>query len=266
MGEDASLQAGQRIVAFLCNWCCYAAADAAGIARYQYPPNIRVVRLMCTGRVDALFLLHAFSRGADGVLVGGCALGDCHYQRGNYEAIRVVSLAQMMLEEVKVDPRRLTLKWASAAEAAHFAEIVTEFTKQVKEMGPLEPTRRPERAGLALKLRAAEAAAGSERLRLSFAKAVKQLNKGNVYDPSEVRSKLEELLGETVRREILRQEIVLRLGAGPKSVEELAQELNLPALNLDRHLEALKRKGEITTAESRGTTCLYTRAGRQASP
>jgi F420-non-reducing hydrogenase iron-sulfur subunit len=265
MGEDASLSAGQRIVAFLCNWCCYAAADAAGIARYQYPPNIRVVRLMCSGRLDALFLLHAFRRGADGVLVGGCALGDCHYQRGNYEAIRVVSLAQMMLEEANVDPRRLALRWASAAQASYFAEMVTEFTKRIKTLGPLELGSEPARTGLELKLGAAEAAARSERLRLEFGKLVRWLNKENISEPSLVRRKLEEHLGEALKREILRQEIVLRLGTSPKSAAELAEELNLPALKIDKHLEVLQRKGEITTAKSSGKS-LYLRVGHQASP
>ena len=127
-----------KIVAFLCNWCCYAGADLAGVSRYQYPTNIRVIRVMCSGRVDPAFILRAFSNGIDGVLIGGCWLGDCHYvTEGNYSALEMTNLFKKLLQQLGMSPERLRIEWVSAAEGIRFAEIVSSFTKQLKELGPL---------------------------------------------------------------------------------------------------------------------------------
>ena len=127
-----------KILGFLCNWCCYAGADLAGVSRYQYPPNIKVIRVMCSGRVDPSFIFRAFSRGADGVLIGGCWLGECHYvTEGNYEAEKMTNRSKKLLEHMGLSPERLRIEWVSASEGIRFAEIVTNFTKQLKEMGPL---------------------------------------------------------------------------------------------------------------------------------
>jgi len=125
-----------RIVAFLCNWCCYAAADSAGVSRFQYPPNIRVIRLMCSGRVDPLFILEAFAQGTDGVFVGGCHIGDCHYISGNEKAYQRVIKIKEMLEDVGIDPRRFRLEWISASEGIIFQKVITEFVQELKKLGP----------------------------------------------------------------------------------------------------------------------------------
>lgn len=127
-----------KILGFLCNWCCYAGADLAGVSRYQYPTNIRVIRVMCSGRVDPEFIFRAFSKGIDGVLIGGCWLGECHYAtEGNYQALDMTKLCKKLLEQIGLNPERLRIEWVSASEGLRFAEIVSDFTKQLKELGPL---------------------------------------------------------------------------------------------------------------------------------
>ncbi len=126
-----------RIIGFLCNWCSYTGADLAGTSRMKSAPNLRVIRVMCSGRVDPTFVLRAFQLGADGVLVAGCHPGDCHYQEGNFKAQRRVLLLRRVLREFGVDERRLRLEWISAAEGEKFATVTNEFTEQVRALGPL---------------------------------------------------------------------------------------------------------------------------------
>ena len=124
-----------KIVAFACNWCSYAGADLAGVSRIQYPPTTRVIRVMCSGRVSPMFILEALRGGADGVLVTGCHLGDCHYISGNERAETNITMARELLDLLGIEPQRLRLEWISAAEGARFAEVVSEFTEQVRELG-----------------------------------------------------------------------------------------------------------------------------------
>jgi F420-non-reducing hydrogenase iron-sulfur subunit len=125
-----------KILGFLCNWCCYAGADMAGTSRMQYPPNFRIIRIMCTARIDPTFILKAFSEGADGVFIGGCHIGDCHYVAGNYKAERRVRLVSDLLEELGLEKERLKLKWVSASEGERFANTVKDFTSTIKKVGP----------------------------------------------------------------------------------------------------------------------------------
>ncbi len=128
-----------HILVFCCNWCSYAGADLAGVSRFQYPPNIRIIRVMCSGRVDPAFVLKALKNGADGVLVSGCHIGDCHYITGNeYTQERFERLHSILIRQLGVDPKRVRLEWVSASEGKRFAEVITEFTNQIKELGPLK--------------------------------------------------------------------------------------------------------------------------------
>jgi F420-non-reducing hydrogenase iron-sulfur subunit len=124
------------IVAFLCNWCSYAGADLAGTSRVAYPPNVRVVRVMCSGRVDPLFVLRALSSGADGVLVAGCHPGDCHYHTGNYRARRRLTMLRELLASTGIAPERLWLRWVGASEGDLFAKTVEEMVADIKKLGP----------------------------------------------------------------------------------------------------------------------------------
>lgn len=125
-----------KIIGFLCNWCSYAGADLAGVSRLQYPPNLRVVRVMCSGRVDPTFVFKALSEGADGVLIAGCHPGDCHYTDGNYNTLRRFPLMMKVLQQFGVEKERVRLDWISAAEGPRFARVVTEFTETLRKLGP----------------------------------------------------------------------------------------------------------------------------------
>jgi F420-non-reducing hydrogenase iron-sulfur subunit len=125
-----------RIIGLCCNWCSYAGADLAGVSRFQYPTNIRVVRVMCTGMIHPNLVIEALTAGADGVLVCGCHIGDCHYQEGNRKAEQRAEAIRVMLADFGIEEERFRLEWISAAEASRFAEVVREFTDQVRQLGP----------------------------------------------------------------------------------------------------------------------------------
>ena len=125
-----------KIIAFLCNWCTYTGADLAGTSRLQYPSNIRIIRLMCSGAVDTIYVLKALIEGADGVLIGGCHPGDCHYQTGNYKARRRVAILKRILTRFGYDEERIWLRWISASEGKLFADTVTEMVSDLKAKGP----------------------------------------------------------------------------------------------------------------------------------
>jgi F420-non-reducing hydrogenase iron-sulfur subunit len=126
-----------RIIAFLCNWCTYTGADLAGVSRLKSPANIRVIRTMCSGRVDPTFIMKAFELGADGVLIGGCHPGDCHYSEGNYKTLRRIHMLKPMLQSFGIDNGRVRLEWISAAEGDKFQAVTTEFTETIRSLGPL---------------------------------------------------------------------------------------------------------------------------------
>jgi F420-non-reducing hydrogenase iron-sulfur subunit len=126
-----------KIIGILCNWCSYMAADLAGTSRVHYSSNIRIIRTMCSGRIDTQLVLWAFRQGADGVLVGGCNPGDCHYQEGNYKALRRITLIKKMLPQFGIEPERLRLDWICASCAEEMRKAVEEFTEQIRSLGPL---------------------------------------------------------------------------------------------------------------------------------
>lgn len=125
-----------RIVGFLCNWCTYTGADLAGTSRLKYPPNIIPIRVMCSGSVDPVYVLRALLEGADGVLIGGCHPGDCHYLSGNYKARRRITVLKTILKTLGIDESRVWFKWISASEGIRFAETVTDFVSELKKLGP----------------------------------------------------------------------------------------------------------------------------------
>lgn len=126
-----------KIVAFLCNWCSYSGADLAGVSRLKTSPNLRIIRTMCSGRVDPSFIIKAFQLGADGVMVAGCHFGDCHYIEGNFKTMRRVEILKLLLQDFGINPNRLRLEWISASEAEKFARVSFEFTDEIKKLGPL---------------------------------------------------------------------------------------------------------------------------------
>lgn len=133
-GENTDWQ--PRVIAFLCNWCSYAGADLAGVSRIQYPPNVRIVRVPCSGRVNPQFIIKSLQSGADGVLVSGCHPGDCHYISGNYYARRRFALLKSLLEYVGLEPGRVQFSWVSAAEGEKFSQVITDVVRNVAALGP----------------------------------------------------------------------------------------------------------------------------------
>ena len=125
-----------NIIGFLCNWCSYAGADLAGTSRLKYPANVKTIRVMCSGRVDPVYILEALKKGADGVLIAGCHPGDCHYQSGNYKANRRMKLLKKMLEELGLEPDRVKFSYISASEGKEFADLISEMTETIRKLGP----------------------------------------------------------------------------------------------------------------------------------
>jgi len=142
MAEKTDSDFEPNIVAFLCNWCSYAGADLAGTSRISYPSNVRVIRVMCSGRVNPLFVMNALQEGADGVLISGCHPGDCHYMHGNYYARRRFNLMRNFLEYLGVEPDRVRMSWVSASEGAKWKEVIEEVVGGIKEIGPMDQFRR----------------------------------------------------------------------------------------------------------------------------
>lgn len=135
-----------KVIAFLCNWCSYQAADLAGTSRIKYLPNLCIIRVMCSGRVDPQLILKTLREGADGVLIAGCHPGDCHYQEGNYKALRRYILLKKMLSQLGIEKERFRLEWISASQGKRFAQVVGEFTENVQKLGPLNLTAKHEKA------------------------------------------------------------------------------------------------------------------------
>lgn len=126
-----------RIVAFFCNWCTYTAADLTGVTRSNYAPNVRVIRVMCSGRVDPQFIVSALRDGADGILIGGCHPGDCHYIEGNYKALRRFKMLKKVLNSMGIEEERIRLEWIAASEGEKVQRVINEMTRQLQELGPL---------------------------------------------------------------------------------------------------------------------------------
>ncbi len=131
-----------RILAFFCNWCTYTAADLAGVSRMRYAPNVRIIRLMCSGRVDPQFVLAALAQGADGVLIGGCHIGDCHYVEGNYKTLRRMTLFKRLLHDLGIEEQRVRLEWISASEGDRVKAVINEMVEQIRALGPLNLPKR----------------------------------------------------------------------------------------------------------------------------
>ncbi len=143
-----------RIIAFLCYWCSYTGADNAGTARLKYPPNADIIRVMCSGRIDPELVTSAFARGADGVMVCGCHIGDCHYISGNHKTMARMPLLRHVLTELGIEPERFVHEWVSAAEGEKFARLVREVTENIRRLGPLNWPGRMRRRGVGRGLQA----------------------------------------------------------------------------------------------------------------
>lgn len=213
---------------------------------------------MCSGMVDPIFVIEAFSRGIDGVLVLGCHLGDCHYISGNYEAINMMNVTRRVLEHVGIDPRRLLLDWVSAAEGARFAAIVTKFTLEIKELGPLGGIEGKNDQELRFVLGAAKATLESEKLRWVAAKQTEFITQGNKYGEVFTQHEMGRVLDGIIMDEVAINEILSLMQQKPVSVKEIAAKMNLPPQRILRYVASLRKKGLICLHSIEGTSPLYT--------
>ena len=243
-----------KVVGCLCNWCSYAGADLCGVSRYQYPTNIRAVRVMCSTRISPHLVIDLFRAGADGVLVGGCHLNDCHYITGNFHTEKRVRLMKKLLEDAGFDPMRLRLEWVSASEGEKFSKVVTEFTEQVKKLGPSK-VKKDET--LKAKVSAADAACETFRLRALVGKEYGLETKGNVYNNKLDKAEFEKLIDGATKEEFERSLILELARNKPRSVKELGQIMEVPTDKVLRHIVALRQKNMISMDHPEGFTPTY---------
>jgi len=247
-----------HIIGFLCNWCSYAGADLAGVSRFQYPPNIRVIRVMCSGRVDPPLVLGLFAEGVDGILITGCHIGDCHYISGNLQTTRKFALIKRLAEKAGLELGRLRLEWISAAEGQRFALLVKEFTDQVRVLGRSPLSGSEPDSDLLLNIRAAGAAAEDSRLRALVGKEEKLVSEQNVYGEQITQDDFDEVMAEAVDAEFARHRIRLALLEKPMSVKELSERLGMEPRRVVEHIVAMRQRGWVDTQGIRGSSPIYT--------
>jgi len=230
-----------KILGFLCNWCSYAGADLCGVSRYQYPPSMRIIRVMCSGRVDPEFVFRAFSNGNDGVFMGGCWLGECHYvTEGNYDALSVMHLCRKLLKQIGLSPDRLRLEWVSASEGGRFAEVVTEFTGELAAMGPIGTGEGIDKEVLKFRLEAVKKIlpyiklVEREKLRVRF-KDKKE------YEEFFAGDELNTLFNELIVDKLAISQITSLLEESPRTTGEIAEILGLNASQVSKHLNESSR-------------------------
>jgi F420-non-reducing hydrogenase iron-sulfur subunit len=245
------------ILGFLCNWCSYAGADLAGVSRFQYPPNLRIVRVMCSGRVDPTFVLRAFSRGTDGVMILGCHPGDCHYATGNYYARNRAQVLAQLFDLIGLNAGRFLLDWVSAGEGERFATLVTEFTSQVAALGPLGQGEGLAPDELQQGLAAATRVVEGERIRWLIGRKREILEKGNVYGQEVAPEAFEALLESSVADEYLRSKLLLLAAERPLSVKEMGAAMDISPRLILPHVIVLEQAGLMTMAGMEGHSPKY---------
>ena len=237
-----------KILGFLCNWCSYAGADLAGVSRIQYPTNIRVIRVMCSGRVDPSFVADAFINRIDGVLVLGCHLGDCHYLTGNYEAEIKMKALSKLLDLIDFS-NRMRLDWVSAAEGNKFAQIVTEFTNHIQKLGPSPLNDKQKESQVADSLQAVKNVLDDSRLRGLIARQRELVTEENVYGEKISVEKFENLIEDVVKNEYIRHKIIIKIKEKGKSVPTIADEIGIKARDVLEHIVVLRARGLVDVAE-----------------
>ncbi|UCF08061.1 MAG: hydrogenase iron-sulfur subunit [Thermoplasmata archaeon] len=246
-----------RILAFACNWCSYAGADLAGVSRIQYPPNIRIIRVMCSGRVDPTFVLDALAKGVDGVMVLGCHPGDCHYISGNLMAEKKIRWTRELLIKSGVNPDRLKLEWISASEGERFARTTREFTEQVRKLGPISQ----EREGILQDLRAARNSAAASRIRILVGKENVLCEEGNVYGDKMSQEEFDSFMNSVLEDEVVRERIMVLTKDEALSVKEIAKRMELTSQDVGRHVMWLRQRGKMALARIEGRSPLYVSVG-----
>ncbi len=238
------------ILGFLCNWCCYGGADLCGVSRFQYPPYLRVIRVMCSGRVDPAFIFRSFLKGADAVFVGGCHLNDCHYNpEGNYDALVMSKINKKLLERIGVNPERLRLEWVSAGEGIRFAEIMNDFSKKIKKLGPLGSSEGLDKKELRFKLEAVTQLVPYIKL-VEREKLRVPVRSEASYDKFLASGWLDRLFDEMIADKLVLSQIMLLLREKPRSTVEIAEALGLNPSQASKYLGNSSSRGFIRFDES----------------
>jgi coenzyme F420-reducing hydrogenase delta subunit len=253
---SAELEFKPRLLGIVCNWCCYGGADLCGVSRFQYPPFIRLIRVMCSGRVDLAHIFRAFSNGMDAVFVGGCHINDCHYvTEGNYDALGMVKLCKKLLGHIGVNPDRLRLEWVSAGEGIRFANIMNEYGTQVQKLGPLGRSEGLAKDELAFRLQAVARLVPylrlvqTERLRVSPRTEAEYVR---FFGSAE----FDRLFDELVAEKLAVSRITLLLGQGPLSSGGIAERLGLSPSEVSKHLKSSSKQGLVKYDVDRRCYCL----------
>jgi NADH-quinone oxidoreductase subunit E len=246
-----------KIVGFLCNWCSYAGADLAGVSRFQYPPNIRIIRVMCSGRIDPYIVLEAFAQGIDGVFIGGCHPGDCHYLEGNYQAERKIKMTKQLVKKAGLEPERLRMEWVAASEGERFAKLMREFPEQIRSVGPSPLSGDKPDEKLLANINAAKEAALDFRLRAIVAKERKIVEEGNVYDEKKTQEEWNEFMEDAIEAEFERKRLLGLIKEAPMSVKDLAKEINLSTDRILDHVVFLRRRNQLALDSIDGFTPKY---------
>jgi F420-non-reducing hydrogenase iron-sulfur subunit len=246
-----------KIIGFLCNWCSYAGADLAGVSRIQYPPNIRIIRVMCSGRVDPVIILDLLANGADGIIVTGCHPGDCHYMEGNLYEERKIKMLMKLLALAGLEKERLRLEWVSAAEGQRFANVVTEFTEQVRKIGPSPVSGENPNPEVLMGIVAAKNVAADTRLRILVGRERELTEKANVYHEKVPQEDFEATLDEVVEAEFIRHKIRLLTSQKPLSVKDLSQATGIKPASVLSHVVDMRRRRMVTLDHIEGATPFY---------
>jgi heterodisulfide reductase subunit A len=241
MPEEERIAIRPRLLAFSCNWCSYAGADMAGVSRFQYPPNAKLVRVMCSGRIDPWMMIEPFFHNADGVLVTGCHIGDCHYVIGNYHAEMRVKFVKKLLAYAGIDPRRLKLGWISAAEGQKFKELIESSVKEVHELGPFELEKHYDALLMVREV------VHNPRLRWIIGK-VAELSRSVKLDEKELDAFFEEL----ITNEITAKKVTALLESGEQTIEGIAERLSLPVQDVLMYLAPLMDRGTVQMSKMEG--------------
>ncbi|OPX89197.1 MAG: Methyl-viologen-reducing hydrogenase, delta subunit [Pelotomaculum sp. PtaB.Bin104] len=225
-----------KMLGIVCNWCCYGGADLCGVSRFQYPPYIKLMRVMCSGRVEMSHIFRAFSNGADGVFVGGCHINDCHYiTEGNYDALGMITMCKKLLGLIGVNPERLRLEWVSAGEGIRFANIMNEFSGKIEKLGPLGKAEGMDEAALkfqfdaVMKLIPYIKLVERERLRVPVRSEEAYLKFFQSYE-------FNRLFNETILENLAISQIMSLLREKPLTTGEIAKALDLTPSEVSRHL------------------------------
>ena len=229
-----------KILSFLCNWCAYAGADLAGISRFQYPPNTRVIRVMCSGRVDPVFIPKAFLAHFDGTMILGCHPGDCHYLTGNFQAEKKIHLTRKLFEMAGIGSERILLDWVSAGEGERFAQVIRQFVGKIRELGPFPLDREMKE-----RLQAISAALDGEKIRWMVGKGPELVEKENVYGERLPREKIEEVIEGTIRDEFVKNRIMLLVESKSLAAAEISNRLNLRLKDTLSYLVSLIGDGKL---------------------